>query len=57
MKKKTAVLLAAALMLIAGGCNEIRTGNDMGRVVLKVTDAPFDIGNIESALVTITKMS
>lgn len=56
MKKKTAVLLAAALMLIAGGCNEIRTGNDMGRVVLKVTDAPFDIGNIESALVTITKI-
>ena len=56
MKKKTAVLLAAALMLIAGGCNETRTGNDMGRVVLKVTDAPFDIGNIESALVTITKI-
>ena len=56
MKKKTAVLLAAALILIAGACNETRTGNDMGRVVLKVTDAPFDIGNIESALVTITKI-
>lgn len=28
----------------------------MGRMVLKVTDAPFDIGNIESALVTITKI-
>lgn len=47
-------MLTAALILIAGACNEIRNGDDQGRVILKVTDAPFDISNIESALVTIT---
>lgn len=47
-------MLTAALIIIAGACNEIRNGDDQGRVVLKVTDAPFDISNIESALVTIT---
>jgi len=56
MKKKAILLLTAALILIAGACNEIRNGNDTGRVILKVTDAPFDISNIESALVTITKV-
>ncbi len=56
MKKKATLLLTAALILIAGACNEIRNGNDTGRVILKVTDAPFDISNIESALVTITKV-
>ncbi len=56
MKKKAILLLTAALILIAGACNEIRNGNDTGRVILKVTDAPFGISNIESALVTITKV-
>jgi len=56
MKKKATLLLTAALILIAGACNEIRNGNDTGRVILKVTDAPFDISNIESALVTITRV-
>ncbi len=50
------MLLAATLILIAGACNEIKTGDGNGRVVLKVTDAPFDISNIESALVTIVKV-
>jgi len=54
MKKRVTLLLTAALILIAGACNEIRNGDDQGRVILKVTDAPFDISNIESALVTIT---
>lgn len=54
MKKSVTFLLTAALIIIAGACNEIRNGDDQGRVVLKVTDAPFDISNIESALVTIT---
>lgn len=56
MKKKTILLLAAVLILISGACNEIRNGDETGRVILKVTDAPFDISNIESALVTITKV-
>jgi hypothetical protein len=56
MKKRLTVLITAALILIAGACNEIRTGDDQGRIVLKVTDAPFDISNIESAMVTITKV-
>jgi hypothetical protein len=56
MKNRITVLIAAALILIAGACNEIRNGDDQGRIVLKVTDAPFDISNIESAMVTITKV-
>jgi len=56
MKKNAILLLAAALILISGACNEIRNGDETGRVILKVTDAPFDINNIESALVTITKV-
>ena len=56
MKKNAILLLAAALILISGACNEIRNGDGTGRVILKVTDAPFDINNIESALVTITKV-
>jgi hypothetical protein len=56
MKKRVTVLLSAALILIAGACNEIKNDDGLGRVVLKVTDAPFDISNIESALVTITKV-
>jgi len=56
MKTKATLLLAAAMILIAGACNEIKNGDGNGRVVLKVTDAPFDISNIGSALVTITKV-
>ena len=56
MKKNAILLLAAALILISGACNEIRNGDGTGRVILKVTDAPFDINSIESALVTITKV-
>lgn len=56
MKKKVTLVLAAALLIIAGACNEIRNGDNTGRVVVKVTDAPFDISNIGSALVTITKV-
>ena len=56
MKKKVTLVLATALIILAGACSEIRKGDDAGRVVLKVTDAPFDISNIESALVTITRV-
>lgn len=40
-----------------GACNEIKnSGEGDGRVVIKVTDDPFDISKIESATVTITKV-
>lgn len=56
MRKRVTLLLTAALLLAAGACNEINRGDEQGRVILKVTDAPFDISNIESALVTITRI-
>lgn len=56
MKKRAIILITAALVLVTGACNKTGTDDGMGRVVLKVTDAPFDISNIESALVTITKV-
>jgi hypothetical protein len=57
MKKNVSILLAAVLLLIVGACSEtVKTGADQGRLVLKVTDAPFDISNIESATVTITRV-
>ena len=56
MKTKATLLLAAAMIFFAGACNRIENGEGNGRVIVKVTDAPFDINNIESALVTITKV-
>ncbi|MCU0460091.1 MAG: DUF4382 domain-containing protein, partial [Bacteroidales bacterium] len=56
MKKRAVILIAAALVLATGACNKTGNNDGMGRVVLKVTDAPFDISEIESALVTITKV-
>jgi len=57
MKKNVIIMLSAVLLLIAGACNETaKSGEDQGRLILKVTDAPFDISNIESATVTITRV-
>ena len=56
MKKLAFILLTATLLLFTGACNEIRTGDGHGRLVIKVTDDPFDISSIESATVTITKV-
>jgi hypothetical protein len=56
MKKTVLVLIAAALLLFTGACDKTSTGDGQGRLVVKVTDDPFDISNIESATVTITKV-
>ena len=57
MKRIVLILLSAALLLSMGACNETgNTGEGDGRVVISVTDDPFDISNIESATVTITKV-
>jgi hypothetical protein len=56
MKKPVIILLAAAMLLLTGACNKTGTGDGQGRLVIKVTDDPFDINSIESATVTITKV-
>lgn len=56
MKKLGFILLAAALLLLIGACSKTGTGDGQGRLVIKVTDDPFDISSIESATVTITKV-
>jgi hypothetical protein len=56
MKKTGLILLAVSLLLFFGACNEVPSGDGQGRLVIKVTDDPFDINRIESATVTITKV-
>jgi len=56
MKKPGIILLAAAMLLLTGACSKTGTGDGQGRLVIKVTDDPFDISSIESATVTITKV-
>jgi hypothetical protein len=54
--KKTALLLCAGLALaLMSACDKNNSG-ETGRIVLKVTDDPFDISYVESATVTITKV-
>ncbi len=54
MKKSFFALIAAALVMIFTGCN--KTNDGPGRLVVKITDAPFPIDMVESASVTITKV-
>lgn len=56
MKKLGFILLAASLLLFIGACDKIHPGDGQGRLVIKITDDPFDINLIESATVTITKV-
>jgi len=56
MKRIGFILLAVSLVFIAGSCNKPLNSGDDGRLVVKVTDAPFDISNIESATVTVNKV-
>lgn len=58
MKKLLFPFLTAAIFIFLAGCNESITDNDNtpGRLVVKVTDAPFPIDNIEAAMVTLTKV-
>jgi hypothetical protein len=55
MKRLFFIIFTAALVLIFTGCSKTNdTGN--GRLVVKITDAPFPVDFIESAEVTITKI-
>lgn len=53
MKKLFFTLFAAVLVLTFTGCSK---DNGNGRLIIKVTDAPFPLSYIESATVTITKV-
>lgn len=59
MKKIFFTVLAAAFVVMLSGCSEL-FNNDQSegksRLVIKITDDPFDISYIESATVTITKV-
>lgn len=57
MKRTLSLILAATFLAFAGGCDKI-SNNDLnsGRLVITVTDGPFEIDLIESATVTITKV-
>jgi hypothetical protein len=56
MKKTGLILLTVSLLLFFGACDKAPSGDGQGRIVIKVTDDPFDINRIESATVTITKV-
>jgi len=56
MKKSILIILAATLIILMPGCNKSPENYGTGRMTIKITDAPFPIDNIESALVTITKV-
>lgn len=56
MKKTLILLTAAVFLLITGACSETKDNAGDGRLVIKVTDDPFDISGIESATVTVTKV-
>ena len=53
MKKIGFILMVVSLVFIAVSCNKPMNN---GRLVIKVTDDPFDISNIESATLTINKV-
>lgn len=55
MKKSILLLIIAVVIIGLSGCNKTdNTGN--GRLIIKITDAPFPINFVESATVTITKV-
>lgn len=56
MKKLFISLFAVVLAVFFTACNKSSDYNGTGQLVIKVTDAPFPIDNIESAMVTITKV-
>jgi len=56
MKKLVLILMTVSLLFAMGACDKSANSEGTGVLVIKVTDAPFDISNIESATVTITKV-
>jgi len=59
MKKILFTILAVAFVVMLSGCSELFNNDQTdgkSRLVIKITDDPFDISYIESATVTITKV-
>jgi len=56
MKKLLFTILAIIIVVIFNGCSKSFNDDGTGRLVIKLTDAPFPIESIESASVTITKV-
>ncbi|HUW93421.1 MAG TPA: DUF4382 domain-containing protein [Bacteroidales bacterium] len=54
--KKTALLIFTALALVLMSACDKTSSGDTGRMVIKITDDPFDISYVEAATVTITKI-
>ena len=58
MKKLLFTISAAAVILMFSACSETNSPDNSGpgKLIIKITDAPFPIDFIESATVTITKV-
>jgi len=57
MKKSIFAISAAAVILMISACGErISSDNGPGRLIIKITDAPFPIDMIDLAAVTITRV-
>lgn len=52
---KRAFLIIISIVLITSGCTKL-PGGDTGRIIVKVTDDPFNINLVESATVTVDKI-
>ncbi len=46
----------ALLLVLSTGCQDLENNSKLGTLVVKLTDAPFPIEMIDSAMVTITKV-
>ncbi|MCX6302528.1 MAG: DUF4382 domain-containing protein [Bacteroidia bacterium] len=56
MKKLIFAVLTIILIVTIPACDELINNDESGRLVVKVTDDPFPVSNVESATVTITKV-
>jgi len=50
------LIMAAAIVALIPSCQKAEDSSGMGRLVVKVTDAPFPMDMIESATITISKV-
>ena len=55
MKRLFLIIFTAALVLIVSSCSKTNDSGN-GRLIVKITDAPFPVDMVESAEVTITKI-
>lgn len=56
MKKLFFAFFTSVFIVLLSSCSDKISNNDPGRLVVRVTDAPFPIDMIDSAAVTITKV-